>query len=129
MKATFLLRTLVLCTASFGTSHLSATETAIASFSASNIDFYEAPELTAKNKKIEVPQGKPGNQWMVLDSQKRFYKIQAGPHGVGWALRSNITVDPNSPMVEPSCSRKVATGQTSKQITGGVAGAAGSSGC
>ena len=129
MKATSLLRALVLCTASFGAAHLSAAETAIASFSASSIDFYEAPELTAKNKKIEVPQGKPGNHWKVLDSKNRFYKIQAGPHGVGWALRSNITVDPDSPMVEPSCSRKVATGQASKQITGGVAGATGSSGC
>lgn len=129
MKATSMLHALVLCTASFGAAHLAAAETAIASFSASSIDFYEAPELTAKSKKIEVPQGKPGSQWVVLGNKSRFYKIQAGPHGVGWALRSNITVDPDSPMVELSCSRKVATSQTSKQITGGVAGAAGSSGC
>lgn len=129
MKPTALLRALVLCTAGFSSTHLAMAETAIASFSASSIDFYEAPQLTAKNKKIDVPQGKPGSKWVVLDSKNRFYQIQAGPHGVGWALRSNITVDPDSPMVEPPCSRKVATSPTSKQITGGVAGAAGSSGC
>lgn len=129
MKSTTLLHAFVLGAASFAAPLFAASPTAIAEFSTHTIDLYEAPQLSAPSKKITVPQGKPGKEWLVLDNKSRFYQIQAGPHGIGWALRSNILVDPESPIVLPPCKRVVATSPASKQHTGGVAGASSSEGC
>lgn len=129
MKSPSLLRILVLGVASLVAAPLALSQTAIAEFSESSIDFYEAPQLSAKSQKIAVPSGKPGPDWQVLDSKNRFYQIQAGSHGTGWALRSKIILDPSSPIVLPPCSRQVASSPASRQATGGVAGATGAGGC
>ena len=90
---------------------------AIAGVSKSSIDLYAAPDLNAAKKAIAVPTPL-GSDWVVLQSKNRFYEIQAGSHGQGWALRSNITVARESNFVEPC---RIAGGERSGVI-GGTAG-------
>lgn len=128
MKFRSLLRTLVLGGISCCAAHVATAQTAIQSFNQAQIDFYEAPELTANKQKITVPQGKPDHEWLVLGSKSRFYQIKAGPHGVGWALRSNILVSPDSPIVVAPCKRtNLASSEHARLPMGGAAGA--SKGC
>lgn len=128
MKFRLLLRTVVLASISCCAVHVATAQTAIQSFTQTQIDFYEAPVLTAKKQKITVPQGQPGHEWLVLDDKSRFYKIKAGPHGVGWALRSNILVSPDSPIVVAPCNRTdLASSEHARRPMGGAAGA--SKGC
>lgn len=56
------------------------------------LDLYEAPDLNAPRTSVPVPEGALGPDWKVLDTNKQFYKIQAGSHGTAWARRSFITV-------------------------------------
>lgn len=128
MKSRLLLRSLVFGVIGCCVGHIALAQTAIQSFSQAQIDFYEAPELSANKQKIAVPQGKLDNEWQVLGTKNRFYQIKAGQHGVGWALRSNILVSPDSPIVVAPCKRTdLASSEHARLPIGGAAGA--SKGC
>lgn len=127
MKPSALLHMAVACTLGLAGATTVLAQGKIAGFGQSSIDLYEAPQLSAARQKIAVPAGTPGADWRVLGAEKRFYQIQAGSHGVGWALRSQVTIDPASPMVVAPCSRLVATSPNAP--IGGTAGMGASSGC
>lgn len=127
MKSPTLLRMAVACALGLATTVPVWAQSKITGFGQSSIDLYETPQLSAARQKIQVPAGTPGDDWRVLGTEKRFYQIQAGSHGVGWALRSQVTVDPDSPMVVAPCQRVVATG--SQGPLGGTAGMGANSGC
>jgi hypothetical protein len=92
-------------------------QNAIASISKSALELYDAPDLTASKQTIAVPSAL-GQDWQVLQTEKRFYQIRAGNHGTGWALRSQITVARESNFVEPC---RIAGAERSA-IIGGTAG-------
>lgn len=124
MKFRSLLRTLVLGVIGGSAAHIALAQSAIHSFSQAHIDLYEAPDLSANKQKIAVPPGKPDSDWQVIGSKTRFYQIKAGPHGVGWALRSKIIVSPDSPIVVAPCKRTdLASSEHARLPIGGAAGA------